>query len=246
MITRGEALLALRPGAEWNMINGEITWLDSEQTQPTEDEIVEKIAELEYKEEVEAYKAERAQAYPPTGEQFDKIFHEGIDAWKADIQAIKDAHPKAVIDNDTVEARKSQALFDKKLAEYTTAIERLAQYKLSVGKPAVTEVQSKNVQRVDSEDNLVFDDDLNPVYDAVDETVILESAIEPLTHEEIFVDGIKGKSQTTVSSIGEDGEIVTVDQAYRNPLIIKDEAERAAAQAVVDATPQAVIDAYEE
>lgn len=245
MITKGEALLALRPGAEWNMLNGEIQWLDSEQTQPTEDEIIEKIAELEYKEEVEAYKAEREKAYPPTGEQFDKIFHEGIDAWKADIQAIKDAHPKAVIDNDTLEARKSQALFDKKLADYTTAVQRLAQYELSVGKPAVTEVQSKEVQTTNFDGDLVFDDDMNPVYETVEETVILESAIEPLTHEQEFLDGVVSTQQTT-TSLNDDGEVVTVEQEYRNPLIVKDEAERAAAQAVVDATPQAVIDAYEE
>ena len=245
MITRGEALLALRPGAEWNMLNGEISWLDSEQTQPTEDEIAEKIAELEYKEEVEEYKAEREKAYPPTGEQFDKIFHEGIDAWKAEIQAIKDAHPKAVIDNDTLEARKSQALFDKKLAEYTTAIERLAQYELSVGKPAVTEVQSKHVQQVDGDDNLVFDDDMNPVYETVEETVILESAIEPLTHEQVFVDGVIGTAQTTTSSVNDDGEVVEVEEEYRNPLIVEDEAERTTAQSVIDSTPQAVIDAYE-
>ncbi|MDA9938783.1 hypothetical protein N9C48_01600 [bacterium] len=110
MITKGQALFALRPGAEWNMINGEITWLDSEQTQPTEEEIVQKIAELEYTEEVEDYKRVRELAYPSTGEQFDKIFHEGIDAWKADIQAIKDAHPKAVIDTDELASRKAAAL----------------------------------------------------------------------------------------------------------------------------------------
>jgi len=36
----------------------------------------------------------RIRAYPPIGEQFDKIFHEGLDGWKADIQAIKDLYPK--------------------------------------------------------------------------------------------------------------------------------------------------------
>ena len=36
----------------------------------------------------------RQTAYPAIEEQLDKIFHEGVDAWKADIQAIKDANPK--------------------------------------------------------------------------------------------------------------------------------------------------------
>lgn len=42
----------------------------------------------------DSYIENRIQAYPPMEEQLDNIFHNGIDAWKADIQAIKDAHPK--------------------------------------------------------------------------------------------------------------------------------------------------------
>ena len=41
-----------------------------------------------------AYKAKRAKAYPSYADQFDTIFHEGIDAWKAQIQAVKDRFPK--------------------------------------------------------------------------------------------------------------------------------------------------------
>ena len=47
--------------------------------------------------EVEAditYSERRAAAYPSYADQFDKIFHEGVDAWKSEIQAIKDANPK--------------------------------------------------------------------------------------------------------------------------------------------------------
>jgi len=40
------------------------------------------------------YQQARRDAYPPLEEQLDNIFHNGVDAWKADIQAIKDAHPK--------------------------------------------------------------------------------------------------------------------------------------------------------
>jgi len=42
----------------------------------------------------EAYKYARAKAYPSFADQFDTIFHEGIDAWKAQIQAVKDRFPK--------------------------------------------------------------------------------------------------------------------------------------------------------
>jgi hypothetical protein len=41
-----------------------------------------------------AYKDLRAKAYPSFADQFDTIFHEGIDAWKAQIQAVKDRFPK--------------------------------------------------------------------------------------------------------------------------------------------------------
>ncbi len=41
-----------------------------------------------------AYKDLRAAAYPSFADQFDTIFHEGIDAWKAQIQAVKDRFPK--------------------------------------------------------------------------------------------------------------------------------------------------------
>ena len=42
-----------------------------------------------------AYKDQRAAEYPSIVDQLDKIFHEGLDAWKADIQAVKDKYPKA-------------------------------------------------------------------------------------------------------------------------------------------------------
>lgn len=40
------------------------------------------------------YKYKRAEEYPSFADQFDTIFHEGLDAWKAQIQAIKDKYPK--------------------------------------------------------------------------------------------------------------------------------------------------------
>lgn len=40
------------------------------------------------------YARDRKAVYPKLEDQLDKIFHEGIDAWKADIQAVKDKYPK--------------------------------------------------------------------------------------------------------------------------------------------------------
>jgi len=41
------------------------------------------------------YKKARQEKYPSYGEQFDYIYHNGLEAWKTDIiQPIKEAHPK--------------------------------------------------------------------------------------------------------------------------------------------------------
>jgi hypothetical protein len=40
------------------------------------------------------YKSQRAVAYPSIAEQLDQIYHEGIDAWKETIAAVKAEYPK--------------------------------------------------------------------------------------------------------------------------------------------------------
>jgi len=42
----------------------------------------------------DAYQQKRLAEYPTWNEQLDNIYHNGIDAWKADIKAIKDKYPK--------------------------------------------------------------------------------------------------------------------------------------------------------
>jgi hypothetical protein len=44
-----------------------------------------------------AYKDKRAAEYPSYADQFDTIFHDGLDAWKAQIQAVKDKYPKGTV-----------------------------------------------------------------------------------------------------------------------------------------------------
>ena len=41
-----------------------------------------------------AYKDQRAAEYPSFAEQFDLLYHGGMDAWKSAIQAVKDKYPK--------------------------------------------------------------------------------------------------------------------------------------------------------
>jgi hypothetical protein len=42
-----------------------------------------------------AYKEQRAKAYPSFADQFDLLYHGGYDAWKAAIDAVKTQYPKA-------------------------------------------------------------------------------------------------------------------------------------------------------
>ncbi len=42
----------------------------------------------------DAYKEQRASAYPSIADQLDLIYHSGIDAWKATIAAVKQEYPK--------------------------------------------------------------------------------------------------------------------------------------------------------
>lgn len=40
------------------------------------------------------YREQRKSAYPSIEDQLDLLYHDGIDAWKEVIAAVKDAHPK--------------------------------------------------------------------------------------------------------------------------------------------------------
>lgn len=73
--------------------NGNVTAINN-QPLPTEEQIQAKIAELQAEYEANAYQRQRAAEYPSWQDQLDNIFHNGIDAWRADIQAIKDQYPK--------------------------------------------------------------------------------------------------------------------------------------------------------
>jgi hypothetical protein len=42
----------------------------------------------------DTYKYQRAREYPSFADQFDTIFHDGIDAWKEQINTIKEKYPK--------------------------------------------------------------------------------------------------------------------------------------------------------
>ena len=99
--------------------------------------------------------------------------------------------------------------FNWQLAEYRKATARLAQYRLADGRPEVYEDQPTGE----------YDDEGNEVM----ESVLVQTAIDPL--------------DATVEQTTYDDEGNATTETVDNPLIVADDAERAAAQAVVDGTP---------
>ena len=61
MITKLEVLNAMYPTAKWILRGNELEWLDSIQTEPTEEEIQAKIAELEAAEPLRQLRIQRNQ-----------------------------------------------------------------------------------------------------------------------------------------------------------------------------------------
>ena len=43
----------------------------------------------------DTYKYQRAAEYPSIPDQLDTLYHNGLDAWKAQIKTVKDKYPKA-------------------------------------------------------------------------------------------------------------------------------------------------------
>ena len=66
-------------------------------TKPTESAVDAglKSSQADWDLENNSYKSKRRDEYPSVVDQLDKIYHSGIDAWKADIKTIKDKYPKS-------------------------------------------------------------------------------------------------------------------------------------------------------
>jgi len=156
---------------------------------------------------VTTYTEARKAEYPPIEDQLDKIYHSGIDAWKADIKVIKDKYPKTQVGITSIAPIPDWVktiLFDKQKEKYVEAKTRLEQYELANGLKGVVGTKKVwKVAEVGSTGGFYVDED------------VIGYIIEPLPIE---VDG------------------------ERNPLVVQDEAEREEAQAVINNTPQAVID----
>ena len=96
MITKVLAIAAIKADAYCTSTfdeNGVETVTYEDGVTPIDESLVDaKVKELEA---IQAYQSKRVAEYPKIEEQLDKIYHSGIDAWKADIKAIKDKYPKS-------------------------------------------------------------------------------------------------------------------------------------------------------
>ena len=136
-----------------------------------------------------AYNVARQAEYPSIVDQLDKIYHGGVDAWKADIKAIKDKYPKTQVGVTTVAAVPSWVQTEVNVLiknDYLQAVERLKEPRLKLGTPYIESVWN----------------------------------------------GSNYEDQTKYKDVPD------VD----DPAVVRDEAKRDAAQAVIDGTPQSIID----
>ena len=147
-------------------------------------------------------------------EVLDAIIEQGADCFDGDIP-------------EDLQAAADEKQFNQQLVAYTNAVDLLAQYVLADGREQVTEMQDSHIQLTDSDGMPQYDSDGSPIYEQVE--VITVTAIDPLP------------ATVTETQFDSDGEATEVE--VPNPLITKDNEERAAAQAIIDATPQPVIDA---
>ena len=87
-----EALISLKPGAEWSCTGDAysgINWLDSGQTKPTETEVTNKIAELDAAEPMKLLREERDKRIALTEWRASSDLTL-TDAWKTYRQALRD------------------------------------------------------------------------------------------------------------------------------------------------------------
>ena len=178
------------------------------------------------------YATLRASEYPDMATQLDMQYWDGINGttvWHDTIQAIKAKYPKTMTKQTVakpvpnwVQEEADKKLFARQLAAYKQAVARLEHYVVADGRPEVKEMQPTG--------ETIFNEETGEMEDVMAE-VVVKTAIEPL----------EPTIERTV--YGDDPEAEPTVETIENPLITQDNLERAEAQAVVDATPQAVKEA---
>jgi hypothetical protein len=161
--------------------------------------------------------------YASTGDQLGMIA-DGTQV--AHVTDVKTRFPKTItggttigdVPQDILDAAAAK-LFSQQATDYRTATARVAQYILSVGREEVVESQPTGEQ--------VYNEETFEMEDVMADFVVV-TAMEPL------------EATVEVTVHGDDPEAEPTVETVANPLIVADDAERAEAQAVIDATPTPV------
>ena len=96
MVINKYKLYKFKPTAEWVWTGTDysgLQWHDSS-TKPTESEINAEVTRLQADYDSKKYQRDRAAEYPSVVDQLDKMFHSGFQAWKDEIQKVKEKYPK--------------------------------------------------------------------------------------------------------------------------------------------------------
>lgn len=189
----------------------------------------------------------REAAYPTLKEQLDMQYWDSVNGtsnWADAIQAVKDEYPSTIEESTsvadvptTITEEIAQWLFNHQLKEYKDALTLLANYRLADGHSDIyEEVLSEEPIMVEEtftdEEGIEHTREVHqhindePQFEEVTKSILVKAAVDPLP--------------ATVTEVDIDGNETEVP----NPAIIEDDNARAAAQAIVDATPQEVIDAH--
>jgi hypothetical protein len=97
MITKAQAIVSLREGAEWVLRGDDLEWLDQTQTKPTEAEIAAEVARLTALEPARIATENRRNAYIA---EADALFFKAqrgeatMEEWQAKVAEIKARFPK--------------------------------------------------------------------------------------------------------------------------------------------------------
>jgi len=96
MINTTDALLSLKPNAEWVLRGDVLEWLDSEQTEPTALELSNEVTRLQAAYDALEYSRTRKAKYDLLNQdemRYDDLVN-NTTTWRDGIAAIKVAHPK--------------------------------------------------------------------------------------------------------------------------------------------------------
>jgi hypothetical protein len=93
-IDKIDALVSLKPKAQWTLRGEELEWHDLVQTEPTSEEIDAEVIRLQAEYDGKEYARNRQQEYPTIEECIHAILDDDLDALQVLRQAVKDKYPK--------------------------------------------------------------------------------------------------------------------------------------------------------